>query len=238
MLGATVGTVMLSRVAAADMYPPERRARDIALVLFGAVFGALLEPERISTLLAQRSGEGTIHSPEPPERAAPLNQILRRPGVVVVLVAFVVSFSVMASMMTLVGYVLVGHGHHQGAVYPVISAHFIGTFGLVFVVGDAIDRVGRLRALLGGLLLLGFSTTLSVVRAVGSLLATSLALFGIGLGWTFTYVAATAELTDKTVAVERGKILGFGDLLVGLLNAVLATLGGLALSTIGLLGLA
>jgi len=185
--------------------------------------------------LAERSGEGTVHSPEPPERAAPLTQILRRPGVVVALVAFVVSFSVMASMMTLVGYVLVGHGHHQGAVFPVISAHFIGMFGLVFVVGDVIDRVGRLRALLGGLLLLGFST-LSVVWAVESLLATSLALFGVGLGWNFTYVAATAELTDKTVAVERGKILGFGDLFVGLLSAVLATVGGLALSTIGLLG--
>ena len=83
--------------------------------------------------------------------------------------------------------------------------------------------------------MLGFST-LSVVWVVESLLATSLALFGIGLGWNFTLLAATAELTDKTVAVERGKIIGFGDLFVVLLSAVLATLGGLALSTIGLLG--
>ena len=64
--------------------------------------------------------------------------------------------------------------------------------------------------------------------------ATAAALFGIGLGWNFSYVAATAELADKTVPVERGKILGFGDLLVGLLSAVLATLGGLALATVGL----
>jgi hypothetical protein len=35
--------VMLSRAAAADMYPPERRAKGIALVLFGAAFGAILE---------------------------------------------------------------------------------------------------------------------------------------------------------------------------------------------------
>src|SRR5215203_139668 len=279
LLGAAVGTVMLSRVAAADMYPPERRARGIALVLFGAVFGALLgplvfvplvaqeeaqgrhlmlpwfgaagfiavglvsilnvrpDPKRLDTLLAKRSSEELAHSSSSsPGRAAPLSQILRRPGVSAALLAFVASFSVMAGMMTLVGYALVGHGHHQGAVFPVLSAHFIGMFGLMLIVGPLIDRVGRLRALLGGLLLLGFST-LSVVWAVESVVATAVALFGIGLGWNFSYVAATAELADKAIPVERGKILGFGDLLVGLLSAALATLGGLALATVGLVWL-
>ena len=43
-VGLSIGTVMLSRAAAADMYPPERQPRAIALVLFGAVFGALIGP--------------------------------------------------------------------------------------------------------------------------------------------------------------------------------------------------
>src|SRR5262249_56548770 len=34
----------LRRTAAADMYPPERRARAISYVLFGALFGAALGP--------------------------------------------------------------------------------------------------------------------------------------------------------------------------------------------------
>jgi MFS family permease len=275
LIGASIGMVMLSRAAAADMYPPERRGRGIALVLFGAVFGALLgplvfiplfaneeaaggrlispwlaaagfmaaglililnvrpDPKHIGALLAERSGEGNIRSPE---RTAPLAQILRRPGVVAALLAAVASFAVMVAMMTLVGYVLVGHGHHQGAVFPVISAHFIGMFGLVLVVGNVIDRLGRLRALLGGLVLLGFSA-LSVVWAVESVAATAAALFGIGLGWNFSYVAATAELADRTVPVERGKILGFTDLCSGLLGAALALLGGFILSAVGLVGL-
>src|SRR4051794_35886280 len=41
-IGAASGTALLARIAAGDMYPPERRARGIALVLFGAVFGAIL----------------------------------------------------------------------------------------------------------------------------------------------------------------------------------------------------
>src|SRR5215213_4856269 len=119
LIGASIGTVMLSRAAAADMYPPERRARGIALVLFGAVFGALLgplvfiplfaneeaaggrlitpwfvaaglvftlrvrpDPKYIGTLLVGRSAEGSVR---PPESAAPLTQILCRPGVVAAL---------------------------------------------------------------------------------------------------------------------------------------------------------
>jgi MFS family permease len=155
---------------------------------------------------------------------------------VAALLAAVASFSVMAGMMTLAGYVLVGHGHPQGSVFPVLSAHFIGMFGLMPIVGNIIDRLGRLRALVGGLLLIGFCS-LSVVWVVESITATSLALFGIGLGWNFSYVAATAELADKTVPVERGKILGFTDLLAGLFSAVLASLGGLTLAAVGLAGI-
>lgn len=276
LVGASFGTVMLSRAAAADMYPPERRARGIALVLFGAVFGALLgpivfvplfaneaaqgaqlmapwlgaagfmavglvlilnvrpDPKRIGALLAQQSGSAVTASSV---EAAPLLEILRRPGVLAALVAAVASFSVMATMMTLTGYVLVGHGHDKGTIFPALSAHFIGMFGLMLVVGNIIDRVGRLRTLVGGLLLIGLSTV-SLAWVVESVVATSVALFGIGLGWNFSYVAATAELADKTVPAERGKILGFTDLLTGLVSAVLVSLGGVALAALGLAELA
>jgi hypothetical protein len=75
------------------------------------------------------------------------------------------------------------------------------------------------------------------VWTVESIAATSVALFGIGLGWNFSYVAATAESTERTVSAERGEILGFTDLLSGLLGASLALLGGVGLVTTGLVGL-
>ena len=53
----------------------------------------------------------------------------------------------------------------------------------------------------------------------------------------FSFVAATAELVDLSSPVERGKILGFNDLLSGLLGAALALLGGVALAVFGLVGL-
>ena len=273
LIGASTGTVMLSRAAAADMYPPERRGRGIAFVLFGAIFGALMgplvfaplfasegaheghlmmpwlvaagfmlaglvivlnvrpDPKRIGALLAERAAKARS-----PEKSGPLLEILRRPGVGAALLAAVASHSIMIGTMTLTGYVLVAHGHHQGAVFPVISAHFVGMFGLTLVVGNVIDRVGRVRALMGGLLLLGFSV-LSLVWTVESAAATSAALFGIGLGWNFSYVAATAELSERTELAERGTLLGFTDLLSSLCGAVLASLGGVVLAMVGLTGL-
>ena len=57
-VGAASGTSLLARAAAADMYPPERRARGIGLVLVGAVFGAILGPAVFSPLLAGRELDG------------------------------------------------------------------------------------------------------------------------------------------------------------------------------------
>jgi MFS family permease len=57
-VGAASGSALLARTAAGDMYPPERRAHGIALVLFGAVFGAILGPLVFSPLLHGRDLDG------------------------------------------------------------------------------------------------------------------------------------------------------------------------------------
>jgi MFS family permease len=268
LVGASSGTVILSRAAAADMYPVERRARGISLVLFGAVFGAALGPlvfrplfgdDHVDTdalvlpwLVAsaimvvglaialsvrpdpKRIGEALGYGAEGETEtrdAAPLATILRRPGVVPALVAAVASFSVMVSVMTLSGYIVVGHGHSTGDTFWVISVHIVGMYGLVLVVGDVIDRVGRRPALVGGLAIMGISTIfMAWIESVGAM---SLSLFGLGLGWSLSYVAATSELVDHAALAERGRLVGFSDLVSGFTGATLAIVGGIAYDDIG-----
>jgi MFS family permease len=271
-VGAASGIALLARTAAGDMYPPERRARGIALVLFGAVFGALLGPSVFSPLLSGKHLDGDALAPlwfagagimvvgmalvlsvrpdpkriaellgnEPDQRertAAPLRELLGRPGVIPALLAAQASFAVMVAVMTLTGPVVVDHqGHEAHHVFPIIGAHVVGMYALVIVVGDAIDRVGRTPALAGGLLVMAGSV-ISLLW-VESVVATAIALFGLGLGWNFSFVAATAELADSTHASERGRLLGFNDLLSGATGAGLALLGGLALDVLGVAALA
>lgn len=56
-VGAMNGAVLLARTAAADMYPPDRRARAISYVLFGALFGAALGPLVFRPLFAGKDLE-------------------------------------------------------------------------------------------------------------------------------------------------------------------------------------
>ncbi len=271
-VGAASGIALLARTAAGDMYPPERRARGIALVLFGAVFGALLGPLVFSPLLSGKDLDGDSLAPlwlaggafmlvglalvsavrPDPKRiaelldnepiqsdspAAPLRELLGRPGVIPALLAAQASFAVMVAVMTLTGPVVVDYqGHAAHHVFPIIAAHVVGMYALVIVVGDAIDRIGRTPALAGGLLVMAASV-ISLLW-VESVVATAFALFGLGLGWNFSFVAATAELADSTHASERGRLLGFNDLLSGATGAALALLGGLALDVLGVAALA
>jgi MFS family permease len=126
---------------------------------------------------------------------------------------------------------MVGRGHDQADVFPVISAHIVGMYGLVLVVGDLIDRMSRRRALVGGLVLMGAST-LSLAWVTGGF-ATGVALFGLGLGWSFSYVAATSQLIDLAAPSERGRLIGFCDLASGLCGASLALIGGVTYSELG-----
>ncbi len=271
-VGAASGTALLARTAAGDMYPPERRARGIALVLFGAVFGAILGPAVFSPLLAGRDldgdalavlwlaaggflvvAAGLVLAVRPDPRriaqilhardedraepaAAPLRELLRRPGVIPALLAAQASFAVMVGIMTLTGAVVVDHHHHEGHhVFPIIGAHVVGMYALVLIIGDLIDRIGRTPALAGGLVIMALSA-ISLLWA-SSVPATAVVLFGLGVGWNLSFVAATAELADCTHPWERGRLLGFNDFLSGMTGAALALLGGAALSSLGVAAL-
>jgi MFS family permease len=168
--------------------------------------------------------------------AAPLLEILRRPGAMPAILASVVSFAVMASVMNLTGYVIVQHHHHaQHLVFPVIGAHVLGMYLLMPVVGMIIDKAGRRETLSAGLFLLGVSaaglTWLEAIVPIGIL------LFGLGLGWNVSFVAATTQLADLSTAAERGKLLGFNDFIAGLAASALVILGGVALDSYGVAAL-
>jgi MFS family permease len=272
-VGAASAVALLARTAAGDMYPPEHRARGIATILFGSVFGAILGPAVFSPLLSGRELSGDVLAqlwlagsafmllgvgivlcvrPDPREIAriissrageevvegppAPLRELLRRPGVIPALLGAQASFGVMVGLMTLTGAVVVDHhGHSAESVFPIIGAHVIGMYALVIVIGDVIDHIGRRPALSGGLLLMALAA-ISLLWVEG-VFVTAIALFVLGVGWNLSFVAATAELADRSEPWERGKLLGFNDLLSAATGASLALLGGLALTGFGVAAL-
>ncbi|MEO5580769.1 MAG: MFS transporter, partial [Gemmatimonadaceae bacterium] len=278
LLGAAGATGGLARAAAGDMYPAERRARGIAYVLFGSVFGAILGPLVFAPIFRGREvsagtlvlpwlaamammliafvivvnvrpdpkliaesleagGDTLSPSPTSASIAAPLSVIVRRPGVAAAVTAGVASFATMAAVMNLTGYVVVQHHHHpQHLVFPIIGAHVLGMYLLMPAVGWMVDRAGRIHTLAAGLVILAAST--AGLTWFDSVIPIAILLFGLGLGWNFSFVAATSQLADLAAPAERGKLLGFNDLVAGLGGAVLVLLGGFVLDDFGVATLA
>ncbi len=207
-----------------------------AMCVVGLCIALLIRPDprTIALELARTGLAGS--EPQATEPAAPLAEILRRPGVPAAVLAALASFAVMAGVMNLTGYIVVGHQHEQADVFTVISLHIVGMFALVLVVGQLVDRVGRHTALVAGLAIMAVSTVM--LAWVVSIPAMSLSLFLLGLGWNVSYVAASAELVTHARPVERGRLVGFTDLIAGLLAAVLALLGGLAYTEWGVAAIA
>ena len=271
LVGVAQGTILLARAAAADMYPPERRARGISYVLFGALFGAALGPLVFRPLFAgkeldtdalvvpwiaaaadhgRRPRARSLRPARPAhdrpaaalrrrrlrlEEAAPLSEILRRPGVLTALVAAVASFAGMVSVMNLAGYLVIDHGHHQADVFTVISLHIVGMYALVLVIGQLVDAVGRRPCQVAGLLLMGMSTLgLAWFDSVFWMSPRSSCS-----GWAGTSPTSPPSPSSPTGAARRARQ---ADRLHGqaleLTGAALVLLGGVAYSEFGVEALA
>jgi MFS family permease len=233
ILGPTVfGPLFAGKDVEADaLTVPWLAAGGISLVAFVIVQFVRPDPKKIAELIGAHEHEETSAP------AAPLREIVRRPGVIPSMLAALASFGVMVSVMNLTGYVVVEHHHHhQDSVFPIIGAHVFGMYALVIVIGTAIDRVGRIPALEVGLVVMALSTI--GLLWVTSVFSTAVLLLGLGIGWNISFVAATAEMADRTSPAERGKLLGFSDQLAAFFAAGLALLGGYALDAIGVAALA
>jgi Major Facilitator Superfamily len=260
--GASQAIVLLSRAAAAEMFAPERRARGMSFVLFAAVSGAIFGPLIFGPLFANRpltpdelawpwlgsslfALAGLLVSlgikvdpkelskrwatpAQQTEVAAPLGVILRRPGVATALAGAVASFAVMVGVMNLAGYVAVGHHHSHGDIFTVISFHIVGMYGLVLVVGGVVDRIGRTLSMAIGLAVMAVSNA-ALIWLTG-IPGMSLSLFGL--------VAASTQLVSLAAPVERGRLIGFSDLLSSFCGAALALGGGVIYTAGGSMPLA
>jgi predicted MFS family arabinose efflux permease len=263
LTGVASGCVLLSRAAVAELVAPERRARAIGQVLFGAVFGALLGPlvfgpllgngEDSSALglawlggagfmlaglaLAWRLQPGRPHAAGERPAARPLRALPALPGLGAPLLAVIASWAGMVTAMSLTGTALIDHGHEHNAVFPVLAAHFVGMFAFFIVVGRITESIGRPRAIALGLLVMAASC-LSLIVSIEQIHLAALSLFGVGLGWSLSFVAATAEIAGHVAPGERATVIGLADLLGAMSGAALVVAGGVALDAIGIASVA
>lgn len=182
---------------------------------------------------------------EQPETAGkkggrPLSHIFADPLVIVAVAAMVVGQLVMTLVMVITPLHMDHHNHGTQAISLVIMAHTLGMFGLSSVTGWLIDRFGRLAMIVAGALVLVSATLLAPLST--SMAPLAFALFVLGLGWNFCFIAGSSLLSDALAAGERGRAQGASEMMVALAagtgslgtGAVFARGGMAAVSAVGL----
>jgi MFS family permease len=267
--GAAFGGANLARGAVADMYPPERRGRAVGYVLAAGTIGAVASPFVVAFLQELAEGRlganpnvlpwvlvpaGAIGAavcvvrvrPDPRDMAVgePVDVIVRRPrevlgtpAVRMAVVAAAVGQMAMVAVMGVTPVALHQHDVSPTAVSGVISLHIAGMFAFSPLIGAALDRFGRRPGLIAG-------AAMSVVGALlaateGGALVVGAGLFAIGLGWSATFLGATAVISDATEPAERAGALGVMDLTVSLSSAAAGLASGFVFegAGFGVLGL-
>ena len=164
-------------------------------------------------------------------RTRPLSGILRQPGVIVAIAAVVFAQMVMVTLMVMTSLHMKVHHHPLTAVSLVISVHTLGMYAFSIVSGRLTDRWGRGPVIILGSGLLILSCLMAAPSA--QLLPLAIALFLLGLGWNFAYVAGSTLLADQLSPTERPKTQGFNDLLLGFAAATGSFGGGITFAASG-----
>ncbi|HEY3334526.1 MAG TPA: MFS transporter [Candidatus Limnocylindrales bacterium] len=159
--------------------------------------------------------------------------ILRRPGVTAAITALVIGQFVMVLIMTMTPLHMTEHGHSLTDVGIVLSGHTLGMFALSPVSGRLTDRFGPIPTIFLGTAVLATASLMAAVAPPEGGAMLLVALFLLGLGWNFGFVAGSTLLSGHLELHERTRVQGAADALIWS-SAAAASLGsGLIMAGVG-----
>ena len=201
-----------------------------ALFLLGAaVYAIALRPDPLVLV-----GGTDPHA----ERTRPIRQVRRSygvirssPGAMLGLVAMAGSQAAMVGVMTMTPPHMKDHDHADLSAL-VIAVHILGMFGLAPLVGRYVDRVGAVKAIQPGAMVLGTGTVAAVIAGYVPAMI-FVGLFLLGLGWNIGLIGGTTLLTASVPTSSRVEAQGTGDLTLSLCGAVAALGSGFVKQSAG-----
>ena len=237
LAGFYAACVQSYRFAATDLVASNEQAKAISRVMVGGLIAAIIGPQVViwtRDALPATPFAGSFYSqaalallalpllmglrlppPQPKAisgEARPLSEIARTPQFITACTAGVVSYGLMAFLMTAAPMAMVGCGHSVGEAAMGIQWHVLAMFVPSFFTGKLIARFGKRPITALGLLMIGAAGALALMGLDIFHFWASLILLGVG--WNFGFIGATAMLTDCYRPPERAKVQALNDFLV------------------------
>ena len=114
----------------------------------------------------------------------------------------------------------------------VISVHVLGMYAFSPIVGSLSDRLGRVRVIQIGLVILFASTIVAGTAQADNAVQLGIGLFLLGLGWSCTLIAGSAFLSESVSVEMRPASQGASDLVMNLSGAGGGALAGVIIGTL------
>lgn len=261
LAGFYAACVQSYRFAAADaLGAPHLQAKAISRIMVGGLIAAIIGPQVViwtRDALPATPFAGSFYSqaalaalalpillllrlPAPQKQAIvgtarPLKAIAATPQFIEAAAAGVVSYGLMAFLMTAAPMAMVGCGHSVGEAALGIQWHVLAMFGPSFFTGRLIGRFGQRKITALGLVMIAASGLLALMGEGLSEFWGSLILLGVG--WNFGFIGATAMLTACYTPAERTKVQALNDFLVFGTVAIASFGSGQLLHSVGWSGI-
>lgn len=201
-----------------------------ALMLLGAMLLILLlmrpDPRKLAQLLE------TAETPGEPAAQWGLAMLFEHPLARLAVLSMGISQLVMMLLMVVTPLHMSQQAQGTMFISLVIMAHTLGMFGLSWLGGWLIGRLGAQVVIIGGTLLLLLAAVITpLVQGVAML---ALALFLLGLGWSFCFVAGSALLAQVVPPGGRGRLQGASESFVSVASGAGSLGAGLLFVVSGL----
>jgi MFS family permease len=160
---------------------------------------------------------------------AALRIAVREPKALLAIVAIVCSQTVMVGVMVITPVHMHGHDLSLGLIGLAISIHVLGMYGASPIMGWLVDRLGSIRVIIIGIVILALGTGIGVFAEADGMVLVSLVLGLLGLGWSAGLIGGSALLTLSVDRAIRVPLQGATDAAMNLAAAGSAALSGLVL---------
>jgi len=108
----------------------------------------------------------------------------------------------------------------------------LGMYAFSPIIGSLSDRLGRVRVIQIGILILMASTIVAGSAAADNAIQLGVGLFLLGLGWSCTLIAGSAFLSESVEQEFRASSQGASDLVMNLAGAGGGAVAGLIIGTL------
>lgn len=243
------------RFAAAEISPPQFKAKAISLVLAGGIVGGVIGPElsRIARnalvmpflgsfvvlsliAMAALAVQSRVELPKPvlgehAHGGRPLSEIVRQPVFIVAALSAALGYGIMNLLMTATPLAMSFCAHPYSAAAMVIEWHVVGMYAPGFFTGGLIARFGVLKVIIAGTVLI--AACVGVALSGNTVAHFVAALMLLGVGWNFMYTGGTTLLTEAYRPAERAKTQGANEIIVFTVMGISSFSSGALVSSAG-----